>query len=156
MGVAGDDYWLPGKVATQIEFMESHQDVDMCYGKTHVQDESADEIYKEIPRLGEKRVNFKDVLLHENIPALTVCFKRNIIFYYIKDINPLEKDWLMEDLSLWLYISKPGNFSFIDEWFGLYRVIDGSILHPNTVEKEIRFIWKKNSIITDSVTAKKI
>ena len=33
MECAGDDYWLPGKVKSQIEFMENNLDVGMCYGK---------------------------------------------------------------------------------------------------------------------------
>jgi glycosyltransferase involved in cell wall biosynthesis len=32
MQCAGDDYWLPGKVSTQITFMEDNPDVGLCCG----------------------------------------------------------------------------------------------------------------------------
>ena len=33
MECAGDDWWLPGKVSFQIDYMEKHPDVGMCYGR---------------------------------------------------------------------------------------------------------------------------
>ena len=39
MECAGDDYWLPGKVQYQIDYMEKHPDIGMCYSKAKIFDE---------------------------------------------------------------------------------------------------------------------
>ena len=36
MNLAGDDYWLPGKMKLQFEYMENNPEVGMCFGKVKV------------------------------------------------------------------------------------------------------------------------
>lgn len=135
MECAGDDYWLPGKVKKQIEFMEANPDVGMCYGVVRVWDEKIQEFQGLI---GAQRKTIQEIVQNCTIPAPTVCFRNELIKKYVKEINPVEKDWLMEDFPMWLWLSKESKIQFLNEEFAVYRKIENSISHSLDVEKHIK------------------
>lgn len=138
MECAGDDYWLPGKVETQIDFMESNPGVGMCYGRAKVWNENKQKYEKK--SLGSDVFDFENLLKNGcRIPALTVCFRSELVNKYISEIKPQEKDWLMEDLPMWLYFSHKSKIGFIDEESAVYRVLDNSASHSVDVDKELSF-----------------
>lgn len=138
MECAGDDYWLPGKVKNQIEFMENNPDVGMCYGKCKAWNENKQII--ENKYFGSDRKSFEFLLKKGNdIPALTVCLKNELVQKYIREIEPQEKKWLMEDYPMWLWFAHESKIQFIDDVFAVYRVLENSASHNVDVEKSIRF-----------------
>lgn len=138
MQCAGDDYWLPGKVTRQIEFMECNLDIGLCYGKSKVWKESA-QLY-ECNDLGLDGESFNKMLLDGNkIPALTVCMRSELIKSYIEEVKPLEKKWLMEDLPMWLWFYKNSKVKFDEECMAVYRIIENSVSHSNDEQKELDF-----------------
>ena len=139
MECAGDDYWLPGKVKKQIEFMEANLDIGMCYSKAKFWNENKQQYKKKL--FGTDIKNFENLLINGNvIPALTVCFRKTLLEKYIKDISPLEKNWLMEDYPMWLYFSHESKVKFFEDIMGVYRVIENSASHSVDVEKHMLFI----------------
>lgn len=137
MSVAGDDYWLPGKIKAQYEFMESHLDVGLCYGKEV-------RVYEDKSRRpkisGDARGElFEEILYRNPIPALTTCRRKDLNDIYMKEIHPENRGWLMEDYPMWLWYSKHSKIHFIDQEMGVYRVIKGSLSHPVNLEDAIRY-----------------
>lgn len=138
MQCAGDDYWLPGKVIRQIEFMESNLDVGMCYSKARVWNENKQKFEKNIS--GSAIKSFEFLLTNGNsIPALTVCLRSNIVKNYICEIKPQEKNWLMEDYPMWLYFSHESKIKFFDKETAVYRVLEDSASHSTDINKMIKF-----------------
>src|SRR5574344_315131 len=119
MECAGDDWWLPGKVQTQIEYMEKNPEVGMCYGKIKIKGKGN--------KILNSKENFKDLLCEGNsVPAVTVCYKNSLYKQYINEIQPENQGWLIEDYPIWLYMSKNSQVRFINQQFACYRKLDNS------------------------------
>lgn len=137
MECAGDDYWLPGKIQTQIKYMEKHPKVGMCYGKamSFYQDKG---IFSK-KSFGGKKTKFDELFLGNSIPALTVCYKKELASIYINNIEPCEKDWNMEDIPMWLWFAKESKIVFINRIFGVYRVLLESESHFLDSQKQNKY-----------------
>lgn len=137
MECAGDDYWLPGKVKKQIEFMEANQDVGMCYGKAKILDMSVNKMQKKL--FGAKTDTLKSLLVDNKIPALSVCMQKKVLDEYIKEIEPTKKNWKMEDYPEWLWISEKSKIVFFNDIFGVYRNGQDSASLGKDFEKRMAF-----------------
>ena len=137
MDCAGDDYWLPGKVQYQIDYMEKHPDIGLCYSKAKIFDEKKKMILKKSS--GSKREKFHNLMLGNAIPALTVCIRRKVMEEYLNDVKPYEKNWKMEDIPAWLWISYNYKIKFLNKDFGVYRQLEESVSHSRNEEKKIAF-----------------
>lgn len=137
MVCGGDDYWLPGKMELQYQLMERESSIGVCYGLAKkIFDGSLSPSNETV---GGKSTSF-EALMHENkIPACTSCIRRDLLEKYIEDVNPLDKEWKMEDYPTWLWFSKHSNIYFINETLAVYRVIKNSASHKFDVEKRIAF-----------------
>lgn len=135
MECAGDDFWLPGKVELQIPFMERNPEVGMCYGKV----QSYKNGKKSSELKGLKRENFDELLIGNVIPAATVCFKNELIRRYIEDIQPENRNWLMEDFPMWLHFAHESRIKFIDKVTSVYRVLENSASHSKDIKKQLVF-----------------
>ena len=136
MGCAGDDYWLPGKVQKQIDFMEKNQSFDVCYAKAQTYN-NENKLFGSI--WGYNYQNFKDLFNGNSIPALTLCIRREFFFKYLEEITPQSKDWLMEDYPFLLYTAFESKLFFLDELVAIYRIIENSVSHQKDLEKKLRF-----------------
>lgn len=137
MAAGGDDIWLPGKVKTQIEFMERNQDFGLCYGISNTNDENENPLKI---TMNERYADFKDILLKRNcITSLTTCIRKSIFDTYIKKIKPQNRDWLMEDYPMWIYFAYTTNIFFINKPLGVYRILTNSVSHSVNLEKKWRF-----------------
>ncbi len=137
MGCAGDDYWLPGKVETQIAFMENNVSFDVCYGKAELFCAANNKIISEV---GKNYLKFKDIIIKGNeCPALTLCIRRDAFQKYLEEIKPQEKNWLMEDYPFLIYAAYNSRIYFIDQPLAVYRVVENSISHQTNIEKKLKY-----------------
>ena len=88
---------------------------------------------------GLKRENFDELLIGNVIPAATVCFKNELIRRYIEDIQPENRNWLMEDFPMWLYFAHESRIKFIDKVTSVYRVLENSASHSKDIKKQLAF-----------------
>ena len=138
MQCAGDDYWLPGKVSTQIAFMEDNPDIGMCCGNVQLLKSN---VKKVVWHRKEGYITFEELIKWNRVVAMTACFKRKLIIKYTEAIEPLEKGWLTEDYPTWLWFSINSKIYNIDEFFGVYRIIENSASHPTDSEKKFNFLY---------------
>ena len=137
MDCAGDDCWLPGKVETQIQFMEQNQGFDYCYGIAKLYDTKNEIIVSEF---GKNYLDFKDILTIGNeCPALTGCIRREFLRKYLEEIKPQQRDWLMEDYPFLIYAAYNTKMYFIDKPMAVYRVVENSISHQTNIDKKLRY-----------------
>ena len=135
MNVAGDDYWLPGKMKLQFEYMESNPDVGMCFGRSKI---LRNGIF--IGSWGTKKgENFSALLSDNYVSALTVCVRKSELDTYIESVHPEHRDWKMEDWPMALWFSKYSRIHFLNKDLGVYRILSGSIAHPKKKNDKLAF-----------------
>ena len=135
MNVAGDDYWLPGKMKLQFEYMENHPDIGMCFGRCKVMRDN-----RFIANCGTKEGESFEALLSGNyVSPLTVCVRKSVLDTYIATVHPEQRNWQMEDWPMALWFSKYSKIHFIDKDLGVYRILGGSISHPRKLKEKLAF-----------------
>jgi glycosyltransferase involved in cell wall biosynthesis len=137
MECAGDDWWLPGKVKQQLNFMEANSDTGLCYGLAQCYNEDNEYINKNI---GVECNSFEEVMVSNPIPAVTVCFKRECVVRYIDDVAPVLQGWKMEDYPMWLWFYKNSKVAYIPVCFACYRCLNESVSNSKNIEKRIEFL----------------
>lgn len=137
MVCAGDDYWLPGKIKTQIELLEDNPSIGMCYSKAVLFNDKKKVFLK---NTSGTETDFNKQLYFGNfIPAPSITLRKELFDNYIKEINPLEQKWIMEDSPIWFWFLKKTQVHFIDKPFCVYRIISKSISHPQEYKKIIDY-----------------
>ncbi len=134
---AGDDYWLPGKIITQISYMDSHPDCAFTYGNALVKNQSSHR-YNEIIK-GMKDNSFYEFMTANHIAAVTTCFRKSIMTKYINAIKPVEKNWLMEDFPFILWVSLYHSIDWIDQNFAVYCIKEESLSRSHNRDRQSDF-----------------
>lgn len=121
-----DDLWPKNKLELQVDFMESHPDVDMVFADMMTFNEDGIILKSYLKNI--KRKNFYNILLKEQhefkdpfwmllkanfIPTGTVMVKRDILEKY--NIKFDEKINTVEDLDYWMRICIFSKIGFIPE-----------------------------------------
>lgn len=137
----GDDYWIdPFKLQKQVDVLEKDENIGLCYSKAHVYNQKT---RKYDGYVGEKFINFKSTILKNPVVTLTAMYRKNLYDSYLDQIKPYDKQWLMGDYPLWLWIASQNSVYFIDEVTGVYRVLENSASHNLDL--------KKNTLFNESV-----
>lgn len=138
----GDDYWTdPYKLQKQVDILEKRNDLMAIVTNSSVCDLENNLIQKErlviAPDNKQGEYNLHDFFkLGSQYPTLTVVF-RNKKEYILNDLsnlsNPFLGDWI-----LWVLLHNLGNFYFLNEVTGAYRINPNSVTHTvNAVSR-----WK--------------
>lgn len=136
----GDDYWTdPYKLQKQVNYMESHPNCGLTYGKVHMFNQSEQKIFNNLGKNGE---GLKDLIYEDVIPTLTVVYRASLIDEEYKIIRKktLERKWSMGDYQLWMFLSMKSEIHFIDEFLGVYRILSESASHTTNFDKMAQFI----------------
>jgi len=134
----GDDYWIdPLKLQKQLDYLERNLNVSFVATNYSIYDEKTNQTKKVAT---SKRIDFYTLLKRKNqIPTLTTCIKSEYIFDYIREINPLEKNWPVGDYPLWLYLSQKGKIGVIPEYTANYNKRQNSACHYTDKKKQYQF-----------------
>lgn len=139
MQCAGDDWWLPGKVALQIPYMDNHPECGMCYTDAAC-------IYENKHNKGSAFIrgrydNSLPSLLEENpVAALTISIRRAVLMEYINEIQPKEKDWKTEDYPIWLWLSSYSKIEYIPQVTSCYRISSGTASRAKQYVADLHFL----------------
>lgn len=137
MVCAGDDYWLPGKIKNQMSYMHQHPECGMCYSGALILNGITGRIDGCLTGYSDN--SFKALLQCNHIPAVSICFRKDKITKYISDINPQNKDWLMEDYPFVLWMSLYSSIHYIPEILCVYRKNTHSVSHSPDLIKYLNF-----------------
>lgn len=136
---AGDDYWIdPLKLKRQVEVLENDCNVGMVYTQVKQYVQKMNYFTCAMPIVGKACTKFEDLLVKNTIPAPTICFRRDMFSKYILEIKPMEKDWVAEDIPLFIWFAKNAKIVFMPIVTAVYRVLDGSLSRLNDVEKRVK------------------
>ena len=137
MECGGDDYWLPGKVKTQIDYMEEHPEIGLTCSYAKRYNQGLGRMEKK--RFGTPQVSEEELIVENHIAAVTVCYRRSLILRYIDEVRPADRGWLAEDYPMWLWFVQNSRIHFMNKDFAVYRFLDGSISHPNQLSSRLKF-----------------
>lgn len=135
---SADDCWFPHKAKLQVEYLESHPEAGMVYGKTQNVYEEGYEGHNP-PSLGKPTGSFEELIWRNEIPSVTVMARRELAFRFMDEMAPTSHGWLYEDYPMWLWFSMNSRIDFIDETVALYRIISNSLSHQKDAVKALRY-----------------
>jgi alpha-1,3-rhamnosyltransferase len=129
---ASDDYWLPGKLWKQVNFLEENLDCGMVYGKAIC---IASNGTKNDIKTNELNKNltggfiFKDIIFNVFHPPVNYMLRGNVL----KELGYYREHIWAEDFDMNLRISYKFPIGFINDFLSCYRITDS----PN--EKMLNF-----------------
>lgn len=134
----GDDYWIDeSKLQNQVDILESKSDIKMVYSKCLIFFEKTKKFGKK--EFGGPGTSFLDLLKLNTIPTHTVVIHKDILLNYYNEIKPEKRNWVAGDLPIWLWTSQKYKIFFQNKTVGVYRYMESSASHSNSLEKDLRF-----------------
>ncbi len=139
----GDDYWTDMlKLQKQVDFLESHDDYGLVYTQFQVYNQQNGSVApgwcKETTL--EKEFGGNDIM------TLTVCLRTSLYFKYQNQIKP-QKEWKMGDMPLWIFLLSQSHAYFIPDITCVYRLIQGTVSHPVSLEGLFEFRKSSYSVL---------
>lgn len=135
----GDDLFTHRqKLQKQVELLEQHPDIGMCYTRSErIDEEGHVTIYPE----GECTTTFEAMLRRNPAENCTVVARRNLVERYYEEVCPEEHpEWLTDDLPMWLWFASNSRYTAIDCPMAMHRVLRESVSHSPEYRKKIAFV----------------
>ncbi|HQS02378.1 MAG TPA: glycosyltransferase [Halothiobacillus sp.] len=129
----GDDFWLPGKLAAQLAFIEAHVDCPAVYTNAFCihDDGTPAGIFTNYKR---NRISIPDMIRRGNFLNHSSLFYRGSLKKII-----LSPDCNILDYSTHLNLAKHGDLGYLQESLTVYRVSSSSsiLIHANDHVREL-------------------
>lgn len=136
---AGDDWWLPGKAALQVKYLEENPETGMVYTRVKRHFEDGKKRSQKKTEFGGLSTEYEELRIWNTIPAVTVMARRELVMRYVAEIDPLKRGWLTEDFPMWLWFAQESRIGFIDQITAVWRIWKGSLSHPVDPVSRLRF-----------------
>lgn len=143
----GDDYWIdPLKLQKQVSYLDQNPDCVLVYTQAKAYNEKKGAFEKEL--MCQPTLCIRDLLVHNGIGTLTVCYRLSIYQKYEEEKKnwPESNTWRMGDYPLWLYMSTKGSFCILDDITSVYRISEGTASRPREFENRVAF-WESTRCI---------
>lgn len=138
MACGGDDYYLPGKIKSQVEYLDAHQDVGLIHGDVNIIDDYGHHNHDGIGK-GDSMDSITNYLKSYQIYAVTIALRHIDLSAYIREVNPVDQNWLMEDLPLLIWFKLHNKLAYVPGKVADYRIVSNSISHPVKSIKVLNF-----------------
>lgn len=136
--VAGDDWWHdPFKIQKQVDFLESHTDYGLVFSDTLIYSEQEKKLLDYTPC--ERPCNFRELIIHNSIPALTTCYRKDLFIKYVDEIDPVAQDFPGEDYPMWIWFSYYTKLFHIKEPLTTYRLQNETLSHSTSKQRRLQF-----------------
>lgn len=132
----GDDYWTdPLKLQKQVDILEQNPEIGLVYTQAEAFDNE-----NIIGEISFEAKDAKHLLLYGNgIANLTTCYRRELLYAYLKEVDPGSKNWLMGDYPMWLWFMLHSKAYFLNEVTCRYRILQNSASHSTNIHKIVAF-----------------
>lgn len=145
-GCASDDLLIENKIEIQVKYMQNNPNAIGVFGGIQMIDDKKN-IIKNISKSNAK-YTFEDIFLHEHfLPTPTALLKLDSV----KNIGGYKEDLIIEDWSMWLYLTEKGKtLDLLENIFAQYRRHDGNLsgqfdkMHKGRLE--IVELYKKHKL----------
>lgn len=135
----GDDYWTdPLKLQKQVDFLEANSEYGMCYTQCKRFNQELNKFEKN--NWGGPFESFSEFWKQNCVPTLTVVYRKDLCMKYVEDVLASNHNWKMGDYPMWLWFSHKSKIKFINEVTGIYRVLEHSATHNESLEKNLEFM----------------
>lgn len=138
----GDDYWIdPKKLQKQVDFLENHPDVGMCYTNFNILTDSTGEIIKSVLSSCPNEYSY-DYTLGDWIRKKNKCYVGPMTWVVKKELwqsipqIPGSVDGTFANFAYYKYESK--TYCLLDETTAVYRINRGSMTQTTTIENSFK------------------
>jgi len=134
-----DDYWLPGKIAKQVQILKENPDSGIVHCDIKKVDLEGHEVKKspKIKRYIEGEIFPYFLTRKGHIATSSALFKKECIERYGL-LNESVRDWGSEDREFWLRMCKHYKVEYIDEPLVVYRVRNRSLSRSRPISDVIK------------------
>jgi len=138
--LGSDDYYELNKIELQVNYLQEHQEIALCYGELTYIDGDGKIKKRGKTKYFKQGMIFKHLLKTCFIPLPTVMVKTDIV----KEFGGFDNRFFLEDYPLWLKISQKYPIGYINKNLTFYR------LHQNNVSGDIiKMITEVEKILAD-------
>lgn len=153
MMMASDDIALKDKIEKQVNCLNENSEYGICFGKAIGLDENSQRIdkYKNKYKNYKLLHTFEDLIVSNTIIAPTVMLRTSTLV----EVGGYDERYKLEDLPLWLKMSKKAPAKYIDEDLIYYRDHDSNVSKDRLfmIEEERRILmdWKDDPSFTKAI-----
>lgn len=139
----GDDWWLPGKLQKQIDYMRANLSCALCFSPEvfyYEQEHRAEvQVIQKVPR----RKDWPMCMIgHAALPETSsvVCRVSDLKAIYEETPQRLSSEWMCQDVQLFASLAEKGDVYCFPEAMAVRRFSASSITGARTVEKQLIFL----------------
>ncbi|HEX9726281.1 MAG TPA: glycosyltransferase family 2 protein [Vicinamibacteria bacterium] len=130
-----DDFLYRTKVEENVAYLRAHPDVGLVHSDADVQFLNENRWQRSYWRSRGRNIPTGDVfasLLHENfILTCTMACRASLVENHVDFLTYAARGYRTADYPMFLDLARRAPFGYIDRPLAVYRVIEGSISHPN-------------------------
>lgn len=117
---ASDDMWLPDKLQKQVDYMDSHPECCMCFGRTYRMDEDSKIIGEDYDTAKYYRGGrvFEDIITQRFHPPVNYMIRKDAL----ASIGYFPQGILAEDFYMNCKLSHDYEIGYIPEFLSYYRI----------------------------------
>jgi glycosyltransferase involved in cell wall biosynthesis len=141
-----DDYWLPHKLAHQMQAVEG-TDYTLCYGGIREIDVEGRELRKVLP-LFPSGMLFEPLLNQFDINMVTPLLRRSVLEKYDLDFDP--NVTASEEYNLFMRMAPKGPFCTIPEVLGVWRISTTSLTTRQISQWAVERFYTLDQIIHEN------
>ncbi len=139
-----DDYLYPTKVEENVDYLQRYTEVGLVHS-------DADYLYMDDGRIRQAHWASKggrvpageayEALLHENcVLTCTVACRTSLVADHVDFRRYRERGYQAADYPMFLDLARHSRFGYIDRPLAVYRVVRGSISHPESELQGLRWL----------------
>ena len=121
----GDDYWTdPDKLQKQVDFMETYEDVSMCFHSTDIIYENQKRVDNYLFKdLEEREYSANEILKNWTVPTASVMFQTR----FAKNIKH-DQRFVFGDIIVFLSMAQCGKIFCLGDKMSVYRRLESGIV----------------------------